>query len=77
MESESDFFSMRSGIAVRRNIEGGIGAAALTALLQIDACEQSSMRCNSGCSLLGSSVRNCKTMRTKLALAVSTAASNL
>ena len=40
------FFLVRGGIvpASRSNIEGGIGAAALTDLLQIDACEQSIMR---------------------------------
>ena len=40
------FFLVRGGIvpASRSNIEGGIGAAALTDLLRIDACEQSIMR---------------------------------
>ena len=43
---KGDFFTMRGGIvtALRRNIKGRIGAAALTDLLQIDACEQSIMR---------------------------------
>ena len=49
-------FSMRCGIvtALRRNIECGTGAAALTDLLQIDACKQPIMCWDQACLALSS-----------------------
>ena len=66
------FFLMRGDIviALRRNIEGGIGAAAFTDLLLIDACKQSTMALGSSdWGLLGSAtcLSNLWKMRTTMA----------